>query len=106
MLDLSIDIDRTQQFAHGFRAHLRLEFVTELFGLGQIVVFRHQLAALERRHPGLDDHEGFEVQHALDVAQRHVEDHPQTRRQGLQEPDMGGWASQLNVAHALPTNLG
>ena len=106
MLDLTIDIDGAQQFAHGFRAHLRLEFVTELFGLGQIVVFRHQLTALERRHPRLNDHEGFEVQHTLDVTQRHVEDHPQTRREGLQEPDMGGRAGQLNVAHALPANLG
>ena len=106
MLDLAIDIDGAQQFAYGLRTHLRLEFVTELFSLGQIVVFGHQLAALERRHPRLHDHEGFEVKHALDVAQRHVEDHPQTRREGLQEPDMGGRAGQLDMAHALPANLG
>ncbi len=37
-----------------------------------------ELAAIERRHAGLDHHEAFEVEHALDIAQRHVEHHAQT----------------------------
>jgi hypothetical protein len=49
---------------------------------------------------------GLEVQHALDVAQRHVEHHAQTRRQRLQEPDVRGRAGQLDVAHALAAHLG
>ena len=65
-----------------------------------------QLAALQRRHAWVDDHEGFEVQHALDFAQRHVEHEADARRQRLQEPDVRGRARELDVAHALTAHLG
>jgi len=105
-LDLAVDVDRAQQFAHGLGTHHRPEIVAVLFGLGQEVVFRHDLGALERRHARIDDAVGFEVQHALDVAQRHVQDHAQARRQRLQEPDVSDRAGQLDMAHALAANLG
>jgi hypothetical protein len=64
------------------------------------------LHAIQRRHARIDDDEAFEVQHALDVAQRHVEHHAQARRQRLEEPDVRGRRGQLDVAHALATHLG
>ena len=104
--DIAVDIDRAQQIAHAFGAHDRAEVIAILFGLGEEVVFGEQLAALERGHARLDHHIGFEIEHALDIAQRHVEHHAQTRRQRLQEPDMRGRAGQLDVAHPLAANLG
>src|SRR5690606_27664282 len=102
----AVDVDGAQQFAHGFGAHQGAEVVTVLLGLGQEVVVGHDLAALERRHAGLDHAPGFEVQHTLDVAQRHVEHHAQARGQALQEPDVRNRAGQLDVAHALAAHLG
>ena len=64
------------------------------------------LALLQRGHAGVGDDVGFEVQHALDVAQRHVEHHAQARRQRLQEPDVRDRRGQLDVAHALAAHLG
>jgi hypothetical protein len=74
--------------------------------LGEEVVFGQQLVAFERRHARLDHDVGFEVEHALDVAQRHVQDHAQARRQRLEEPDVRGRAGQLDVAHPLAAHLG
>ncbi|CFW85983.1 Uncharacterised protein [Bordetella pertussis] len=105
-LDFAIDVDGAQQFAHGLGAHQGTEVVAVLFGLGQEVVIGHDLAALERRHAGLDHAPGFEVQHALDVAQRHVEHHAQARRQALEEPDVRNRAGQFDMAHALAAHLG
>ena len=105
-LDFAVDVDRTQQFAHGFGAHQGTEVVTVLFGLRDEVVVRHDLAALERGHPRLDHAPCLKVKHALDVAQRHVEHHAQARRQALEEPDVRNGAGQLDVAHALAAHLG
>ena len=105
-LDFAIDVDRTQEFAHGFGAHQGTEVVAVLFGLRDEVVVRHDLAALERGHPRLDHAPCFKVQHALDVAQRHVEHHAQARRQALEEPDVRNGAGQLDVTHALAAHLG
>ena len=57
-------------------------------------------------HARLDDDVGFEVQDALDVAQRHVEHQADARRQRLQEPDVRDRGGQLDVAHALAAHLG
>src|SRR5690606_11623487 len=105
-VDLTIDIDRAQQLAHGFRTHEGVEAVAVFFRLGQEVVVGHDLAALERSHAGFDDAPGLEIQHALDVAQCHVEHHAQTGWQALQEPDVRDRAGQFDVTHALATHLG
>src|SRR5580698_7988699 len=69
------------------------------------LVSEEELATLHRGHAGLDDHEGLEVQHALDLAQGHVEHQSDARRQRLQEPDVRGGARELDVAHALAAHL-
>ncbi len=82
-LDLLVDVDRAQQFADRFGAHQRPEFIAILFGLGDEIVLGHQLAALQRREARIDHAIRFEIKHALDIAQRHVEHHAHARRQAL-----------------------
>ncbi len=65
-----------------------------------------QLAALHRGHAWVDDDEGFEVQHALDLAQCHIQHQTDARRQRLEEPDMSRGAGKLDVSHALAAHLG
>src|SRR6185295_5626720 len=77
-----------------------------LFDGFEVHFIGEQLAAGQRRHARIDDHEGLEVQHALDFTQRHVEHQADTRRQRLQEPDVRGRARELDVAHALAAHLG
>ncbi len=91
---------------HRFGAHARIEFIAVLFDRLEIHFVGEQLAALQRGHARIDDHEGLEIQHALDLAQRHVEHQADARRQRLQEPDMRRRARQLDVAHALAAHLG
>jgi hypothetical protein len=45
--------------------------------LAKVVVLGQKLAALERRHARIGHDVRLEVQHALYVAQRHVEHHAQ-----------------------------
>ena len=91
---------------HAFCAHQRDELVTEFGALRVVVVLGHDRELLQRRHARVDDHVRFEVQHPLDVAQRHVEHQAQTRRQRLQEPDVRARRRQVDVTHALAANLG
>ncbi len=105
-VDLFLQIEFQQQLLDRLGAHLGFEFVAELFQGVEIFLVGEQLAALQGGHAGLGDHEGFEVQHALDVAQGHVQHQTDAGRQRLQEPDVRHRAGQLDVTHALTTNLG
>ena len=103
---LGLQVDALQQLVHGLGAHARVELVAMFFDGFEIHLVGQQLAALQRGHARIDDDEGFEIQHALDFAQRHVEHQADTRRQRLQEPDVRGRARELDVAHALTAHLG
>ena len=72
----------------------------------QIGLVGQQLATFQRGHAGIDDHKGLEVQHPLDIAQRHIEQQADTRGQRFQEPDVCRRAGQLDVAHAFAAHLG
>jgi len=100
-VDLVRDVERLQQLADPLGAHRRLEVVAVLLQLREVVLLGEQLRAVERREPGVGHDERLEVQDALDVAQRHVEDHPHPRGQALEEPDVRDGARELDVAHAL-----
>ena len=106
LVDLVVDVERMEQLTDSLGAHLRREVVAELLDLGEIVVLGQQLGALERGEAGVDHDVGLEVEHALDVAQRHVEHQAEAARQALQEPDVRGRARELDVAHALAAHLG
>ena len=97
---------RLQQLVDGLGAHAGVELIAVLLDGLEVHLVGQQLAALHRGHARVDDHEGLEIQHALDLAQRHVEHQADARRQRLQEPDVRGRAGQLDVAHALAAHLG
>ena len=54
----------------------------------------------------IDDDEGFEIEHALQFAQRDVEQVADAARQSLEEPDVGAGAGQLDMAQALAAHAG
>ena len=54
----------------------------------------------------LDDDVVLEIENALEILQRHVEQQADARRQRLQEPDVRDGGGQLDVAHALAAHLG
>mmetsp|Transcript_23362 Transcript_23362/g.55498 ORF Transcript_23362/g.55498 Transcript_23362/m.55498 type:complete len:1308 (+) Transcript_23362:390-4313(+) len=105
-IDLDVEVHLLQQLLDALGAHQRDELVAEFDALGVVVVLAHDRELLQRGHARVDDDIGFKVQHAFDVAQRHVEHQAQTRRQALQEPDVRAGRGQVDVAHALAAHLG
>src|SRR2546430_3860205 len=68
-------------------------------------LFRSELAALERRQARIGDHVSLEVQHALDIPERHIQDKPKARGQRFEEPDVRHRArdrksTRLNSSHS------
>jgi len=69
--------------------------------------FGQELFLLQCGDPtGVGDHIGFEVQHTLEILERHVQQISDTAGQTLEEPYMGYGRGQLDVAHAFPAHLG
>ncbi len=100
--DLRRQIDGTQQFVDGLRSHPGIELVAVLLECLQVLLVGEQLPALQ----GLDqtrihDHEGLEVEDALDITQGHVQQQTDPRGQGLEEPDVGHGAGEIDMSHAL-----
>ena len=54
----------------------------------------------------VEDDVGLEVEDLLQVLDRKVEDQPDPARGALEEPDVGHGRGELDVAHALPADLG
>ena len=67
--------------------------------------FAEQLVQLQRRQAGLDDDVVLEIEDALEILQRHVEQQADAARQRLQEPDMRHRRGQLDMAHAVAPHL-
>ena len=88
-------------------APIGVELVAVLLERFVVLLVGQQLADMLRSvSPGSIDDEVLEVEHALEVAQRHVEHQADAGRQRLQEPDVRHRAGQLDVAHALAAHLG
>ncbi len=62
--------------------------------------------SLSEVRPGSIDDVVLEIEHALQILERHVEQKADARRKRLQEPDMRDGRGQLDVAHALAAHLG
>ena len=77
------------------------EILAVLVLRAQVLVLREELALLQRREAGLDDDVGLEVEDALEVLQRHVEQETDPARQRLEEPDVGDGRGELDMAHAV-----
>ena len=56
--------------------------------------------------PRLEHDVVLEIENALEILERHVEQQADARRQRLQEPDMGDRRGELDMAHALAPDLG
>src|SRR5205807_4600596 len=87
----------------------RRKIVTVLLDLGEVVFLGEELGPLDLvvvDHARVGDDVGFEVEHALDVPERHIEHETEARGQALQEPDMRDGTGELDVPHALATDLG
>ena len=104
--DRTFDVDTLQQILDTFGAHLGLEFVAVFLELRVEIVFRHDAEFLQWGHAGIGHHIRFKVQHALNIAQRHVQHQAQTAGKGFQEPDMGAGCGQINMTHTLATHFG
>jgi len=78
---------------------------SEFLDLGEVVVLGEELAALERRQARVGDDIGFEVQHALDVPQRHIQDESEARGQRFEKPDVRHRARELDMPHPFPSDL-
>ena len=100
-----IEIDDAQQLVDRLGAHLRFEFVSVLLESIKVHLIGKQLASLEIRHSRITHDECFKVEDPLDVAQRHVQEQPHTRRQRLQVPDVRDRTRKLDVPHTLSTNF-
>ena len=83
-----------------------MKFIAVFLELGVEIVLRHDAEFFQRSHTRISHHVGFKVQHALDIAQGHIQDQAQTAWQRLQKPDVGARRSKVNVTHAFTTNLG
>ena len=71
-----------------------------------VLLLAEELLLLERRDARLDDDVVLEIENALEILERHVEQQADARGQRLQEPDVRDGRGQLDVAHALAAHLG
>ena len=102
-----VDVDALQQLLDRLGAHLRLELrVAVLFARLAELVLGEQLVLNQLGVTGVHHHVGLEVEHALEVAQRDVEQVPDAARQALEEPHVAHRGRQLDVAEALAAHLG
>ena len=81
--------------------HRRERILAVLVLRAQILVLRKELTVLERSEAGVDDDVGLEIEDALEILERHVEQQTDPARQGLKEPDVGDGRGKLDVAHAV-----
>ena len=81
--------------------HRREAVLAVLVHRAQELVLAQQLTVLERRQAGVEHDVGLEIENALEVLERHVEQQADARGQRLQEPDMGDGRGERDMAHAL-----
>src|SRR5450631_3306306 len=97
-----LELESLEQLTDGFCPDHGGEGILAVFVLRlQVLVFRQQLAVLQRGQAGLEHDIVFEIQNPLEILQRHVEQKADTRRQRLQEPDMRDRGGQFDMTHAL-----
>src|SRR5439155_8866988 len=101
-----VDVELLQEFADRLGAHRRTEGIRAVFFVKLAVAgLREELALLERGLAGIHDDVRLEVENLLELLERHVEEGSDPRRQALQEPDVRHRGSEVDVPHALATDL-
>ena len=99
------DIDFGEQLLNSLRAHTDAEIV--LVALIPLVVFllAEQLLLLQTGRTGINDDILREIEHALEVSRRDVEQQTDAGRDRAEVPDVRHRRGKLDVAHALAANL-
>ena len=102
-----LDVDALEQLLDRLGAHLRAELHRAVV-LARLAVqlFGEELVLLELGVARLDDDVGLEVEDALEIAQRDVEQVADAARQPLEEPHVADRRRQRDVAEALAAHLG
>ena len=101
-----LDVDALQQLLDRLGAHLRLEAVLVLLARLAVLLFVEQLVLLQLGLARIDDDVGLEVEDALEIAQRDVEQVADAARQPLEEPHVADRRGQRDVAEPLAADLG
>jgi hypothetical protein len=97
-----LEVEGFEHFADRFGADHGGEAVGAVSVLGlDVIVLGQELTVLERGETRLQHHVVLEIEDALEVLQRHVEQQADARRQRLQEPDVRHGSCKLDMAHAL-----
>ena len=104
--DKLVDVDAFQKFFDGFGAHHRDEFSGILLLQLAEFFFRQEFAIFQRSIAGIDGHVGFEVENALEFAQRHIEKMADAAGQSFEEPDVRTRAGELDVTEPFTAYLG
>ena len=100
-----LEFHACEKFEDGFGAdHCGEGILAELVDGDHVFLFRQKLVFLQRRQARLGDDIVLEIEHALDILERHVEKRTDAGRQRLEEPDVGDGSGELDVAHALTAN--
>src|SRR5205823_479495 len=96
------DVDLLEQFLDSLGAHHGDVFAGELLVKLPLALVGDDFAARKASAvAGLDDDIGFEIEHALQLAEGDVEQVADAAGQALEEPDMRAGTGQLDVAQAL-----
>src|SRR5690606_20231663 len=106
LLALGHDIERGEHRLDRFRTDEGGEsvFAERLLRLQELLLGQ-ELALLQVGEARLHDDVALEVEDLLELAQGHVEHEADAARHRLHEPDVGHRRCELDVAHALATNL-
>jgi len=100
------ELDLAQHLAQSLGADLGGELVVAELVLGvEEFLLGQELMQLQRGQAGLGDDVILEIEDALEILQRHVDQEADAARQRLQEPDMRHRRGELDMAHALAPHL-
>ncbi len=100
-----LDAHPPQELLDRLGAHLGDELVAVLLAQLPVALFREELLLLEGGVGGIDDDVRLEVQDALQVAERDVEQVADAARQSLEKPDVAHRGRELDMPHALASHL-
>src|SRR3989338_6533968 len=101
-----LKINRGQHFTDRFGADIGGESVGAILVLRVEIFFFGQLLLIGQVGQTRLDHDVvFEIQHTLQIPQGHVEHQADPAGQRFQEPDVGDWGRQFDVAHPFTADL-
>ena len=106
LLGQGFEVDLLEELLDGLGAHTGVEIVLILLAHIAVFLLREDLVAHQRGLAGIGDDISGEIQHLFQNAGADVEQQAHAGRNALEIPDVGNGRGELDVAHALTTNLG